>query len=160
MTKPKCYKSSYAEKLKDPRWQRKRLEVMNRDAFTCRDCESKDKTLNVHHCFYEKGDPWDTADQFLITVCEGCHKERHESEDLAKREMALLFTKIHPAAIHSIACDAHWMLGSSNLHEGVSLVSAIHYEFEAKVRWKNLLDAHKIAESEYVETLKKSGQFL
>jgi hypothetical protein len=44
----------YVLKLKDPRWQKKRLEVMDRNAFTCSSCYSKTKTLNVHHPVYEK----------------------------------------------------------------------------------------------------------
>ena len=75
---------TYSEKLKDPRWQRKRLEILERDKFTCHDCHSKDKTLHVHHCHYEKGDPWDARDGLLMTLCEGCHKLRGELEEVAK----------------------------------------------------------------------------
>lgn len=65
---------TYWEKLKDPRWQQKRLEIMERDEFTCRHCSSKDKTLNVHHSYYRKGaDPWDYESRLLITLCEDCH---------------------------------------------------------------------------------------
>lgn len=65
--------NSYIEKLRDPRWQRKRLEIMQRDNFTCR-CGVKDRTLHVHHCFYEWGkEPWDYPDSSLVTLCEGCH---------------------------------------------------------------------------------------
>jgi len=28
-------KLTYSEKLKDPRWQKKRLEILSRDNFTC-----------------------------------------------------------------------------------------------------------------------------
>ena len=65
---------TYSEKLRDPRWQKKRLEIMNRDAFQCCDCRSKTETLNVHHAFYRKGaDPWDYDNEWLITLCEPCH---------------------------------------------------------------------------------------
>lgn len=133
---------------------------MNRDDFTCRDCLSKENTLHVHHCFYEKGNPWDTGSEFLITLCEDCHKDRHEAEDLAKREIALLFTRLDASSIHSLACDAHWMLASKSLFEGAALLTSIHREFEAKVRWKELLDGLGIPEEKYTETLKKTGQFL
>jgi 5-methylcytosine-specific restriction endonuclease McrA len=64
----------YWEKLKDPRWQRKRLEIMERDKFACRHCRSTDNTLNVHHRIYGKGlAPWDYGDHILITLCEDCH---------------------------------------------------------------------------------------
>jgi hypothetical protein len=65
---------TYSEKLKDPRWQRKRLEVMERHEFTCQHCDSKSKTLNVHHVNYEKGKaPWDYDDENFVTLCDGCH---------------------------------------------------------------------------------------
>jgi hypothetical protein len=71
---------TYSEKLRDPRWQRKRLEIMNRDDFRCQACRSKDKTLNVHHRLYQKGnDPWDYENEMLVTLCEDCHKKIEDS---------------------------------------------------------------------------------
>ncbi len=67
-------KKSYFEKLKDPKWQKRRLEIMERDNFTCRTCRSTEDTLNVHHTHYRKGaDPWDYDDDHLLTLCERCH---------------------------------------------------------------------------------------
>jgi hypothetical protein len=67
---------SYSEKLKDPRWQRKRLEIMERDEFTCRYCRSKENTLNVHHRHYRKGaEPWDYDDNCFVTLCQNCHEQ-------------------------------------------------------------------------------------
>ena len=66
----------YFEKLKDPRWQKKRLEIMERDEFKCSHCGDDEKTLNVHHKFYRKGaNPWDYPDDALMTLCEPCHEE-------------------------------------------------------------------------------------
>jgi hypothetical protein len=66
---------SYYEKLKDPRWQKKRLKIMERDGFCCTLCYDKDKPLNVHHSFYIKNkNPWDYDDRILVTICESCHK--------------------------------------------------------------------------------------
>lgn len=64
--------SRYGEQLKDPRWQRKRLDIMNRDKFTCQLCGKKSDTLNVHHLWYGKT-PWDVPNNLLITLCETCH---------------------------------------------------------------------------------------
>jgi hypothetical protein len=70
--------TKYGEKLRDPRWQRRRLEVMKRDDFKCRLCGDAEHTLNVHHLWYERGaDPWDYIDDALITTCETCHEECH-----------------------------------------------------------------------------------
>lgn len=96
-------KKEFAAKFKDPRWQRVRLQVMERDQFMCRKCGDKDSTLNVHHCFYEWGnDPWDYPIPSLITLCEGCHEaETQYSADVKKnlwREFArhgVLTDEIH-----------------------------------------------------------------
>lgn len=78
---------TYAEKLRDPRWQRKRLEVMERDGWKCRDCGNANETLTVHHCFYEKGGPWETDERFLITVCQICHEDRQAVELTLRRHI-------------------------------------------------------------------------
>lgn len=66
---------NYAEKLKDPRWQKKRLEILNRDSFKCIVCLVDDKTLHVHHKTYVFGnDPWDYPNNNFETLCEDCHK--------------------------------------------------------------------------------------
>lgn len=66
--------TTYAEKLKDPRWQKKRLEILNRDEWKCQNCSASEKTLHVHHKDYERGrDPWDYTDNWLATLCEDCH---------------------------------------------------------------------------------------
>jgi hypothetical protein len=65
---------TYYEKLKDPRWQKLRLEVMQRDDFACTRCGDKESTLNVHHWFYAKsGNPWDAEFGDMDTLCEDCH---------------------------------------------------------------------------------------
>lgn len=65
---------TYLEKLKDPRWQKKRLEILERDEWTCQYCESKEKTLHVHHLRYFNADPWDCDPVYLITTCADCHE--------------------------------------------------------------------------------------
>ena len=65
---------TYSQKLRDPRWQKKRLEILSRDNFTCQLCNSKETELHVHHEFYIKGaNPWEYEDSWLITYCKYCH---------------------------------------------------------------------------------------
>lgn len=72
-------KISYSEKLKDPRWQRRRLEILQRDEFTCNICGDGTKTLHVHHKWYESGkEPWEHPDNCLTTLCVVCHEEEAE----------------------------------------------------------------------------------
>lgn len=73
---------SYSDQLKDPKWQKKRLEVLERARWTCRQCRSGKITLHVHHLYYVKGvKPWDYPDGALVVLCEDCHKERHSLEE-------------------------------------------------------------------------------
>jgi len=74
--------TTYAEKLRNPKWQRKRLSIMKRDKFKCKKCGDEETMLNVHHKIYKKGaDPWDYDNTELVTICEHCHVE---IEDLKK----------------------------------------------------------------------------
>ena len=73
--------SEFWEQYKDPRWQRKRLEIQDRDGWMCRCCGASDKTLNVHHSYYERGrDVWDYPDYSYFTFCEDCHAKKHAAK--------------------------------------------------------------------------------
>ena len=65
---------TYTEQLRDPRWQKRRLQILLRDNFQCRKCGSHDKTLSVHHGEYN-GAPWETPADKLVTLCDECHPE-------------------------------------------------------------------------------------
>lgn len=70
------FKQDYAAKLKNPKWQKKRLQILGRDKFTCKLCGDTETTLHVHHKYYENGcDPWEYPNTALVTLCEHCHKE-------------------------------------------------------------------------------------
>ncbi len=82
-------REEYLRKLRDPRWQRKRLEIMQRDEFTCQYCYDTQTTLNVHHNYYQSDrEPWDYPEAALITLCENCHTE--ETENRRSEEVLLL----------------------------------------------------------------------
>ena len=72
---------TYAEKLRHPLWQKKRLEIFNRDGWKCRFCETEIKNLQVHHVIYGKREPWDYPDYLYQTLCEDCHAIRQELTD-------------------------------------------------------------------------------
>ena len=69
---------TYQEKLKDPRWQKKRLEILKRDDFTCQKCFDSENTLHIHHRYYRKCDPWEYPNEALLTLCENCHNEERD----------------------------------------------------------------------------------
>lgn len=66
---------TYSEQLKHPNWQKKRLEVLNRDEWTCRICGDTETRLHVHHRSYIKGrKAWDYPNENFTTLCEPCHE--------------------------------------------------------------------------------------
>jgi hypothetical protein len=69
-------KKTYVEKLKDPRWQKFRLRILERDEFKCRRCRCDKRELHAHHLYYiSKREPWEYPPASLITLCFQCHKE-------------------------------------------------------------------------------------
>lgn len=68
--------STYSTKLRDPRWQKLRLEIFNRDEWKCRKCDDARTELQVHHRYYTTGArPWEYSPDALLTLCAPCHKE-------------------------------------------------------------------------------------
>lgn len=65
-------KTTYSQKLRDPRWQKKRLEILSRDGFKCTKCGDGTTELHVHHLKYS-GQPWEVENEFLTTLCADCH---------------------------------------------------------------------------------------
>lgn len=70
---------TYSEKLKDPRWQKKRLKVFERDGWKCVRCGSSKNELNVHHLTYRRN-PWDSPMRDLMTLCKDCHSLKHRTK--------------------------------------------------------------------------------
>lgn len=75
-------KIPYWQQLQDPRWQKLRLEVMQRDGFACTCCGEKTKQLQIHHRWYVGGRmAWEAPLVALNTLCLDCHKMAGEISD-------------------------------------------------------------------------------
>jgi hypothetical protein len=73
---------SYADLLKDRRWQQKRLEVLDSAGWECQNCGSTDNAvqLHVHHKKYRRGaKPWEYELVELQALCEPCHEKATEA---------------------------------------------------------------------------------
>jgi hypothetical protein len=77
---------NYHQQLRDPRWEKLRLEVLQRDDWRCQEpaCAHRHNArvmLVVHHKQCLPGrDPWDYPAENLITLCEKCHDRIHQRE--------------------------------------------------------------------------------
>jgi hypothetical protein len=86
--------SSYAELLRDPRWQKRRLEMLEKAGWACAECGDKERTLHVHHLRYRRGlKPWEYGDGELLVLCEDCHTRWHELKAALDESLCFLSIK-------------------------------------------------------------------
>lgn len=109
----------YFEKLKDPRWQKVRLQVLERAGWACEGfilsaeagtfvrCGATDKTFHVHHGYYERGhEPWDYSLATLWCLCQDCHERAQDCMRDAQYELAHINPcLLSPVAIMSLRTD-------------------------------------------------------
>jgi hypothetical protein len=122
----------YSDKLKDPRWQKKRLEVFERDGWCCQCCGDSESPLNVHHKYYNKNkNPWEYQLEELMTLCDQCHEVEYndrygDEKDLLVmiKAAGFLSNDVHilAEAFHSIC-----MLYPPNVTAGI-----IHHAFKTR----------------------------
>lgn len=98
-------KKSYADKLKNPLWQKKRLEILDRDNFKCVHCESQDRELHVHLKYDFKKEIWELDNDCYETVCKLCHEQITDVNnrfknaisdlDISEKEFVIDLIRIH-----------------------------------------------------------------
>lgn len=87
--------NNFFKNYKDPRWQKKRLLIMERDRFTCQNCGRADNELFVHHRYYERGSmPWEYPDNALVTYCGACHEEWHRLKAMLDKKTGYLTAEL------------------------------------------------------------------
>ena len=67
--------NSYLEQYRSPKWQKLRLEILERDEWTCQKCFDDESQLQVHHRKYIYGNKvWEYDESYLVTLCDKCHQ--------------------------------------------------------------------------------------
>lgn len=113
---------TYFEKLRDPRWQKKRLEIMQRDYFMCMECGSSDKTLCVHHRYYiSNREPWEYPDFCFLTLCQDCHFQIKENDELDRNSAGIVFDG--------------WEIGIDHFGEDIEWLAYQHKHGEIKIEY-------------------------
>lgn len=108
--------TDYSEKLKDPKWQKCRLLILERDNWECQWCGDEESTLHVHHLIYEQDkEPWEYEDELLVTLCENCHNEegrRKINEDCLIEQLRIKAFSVEDVSnfsilIHSLSYETN-----------------------------------------------------
>jgi hypothetical protein len=144
-------REAYLQKLKDPRWQKMRLKILERDKWTCQNCGETEDTLHVHHLTYRNGaEPWDYPEDQLQTLCEGCHEE--ESQYRAEEE-ALLLEVLRGRITHNdlnLLAHAFSRLYHNPL-QNTDIVSAINWVFLRNDRIVKLIELDQTDERHVIK---------
>lgn len=128
------YFMEYIYLLRDPRWQKKRLLIFDRDEWKCRRCSDKFTNLQVHHLYYNFDLlPWEYPDTALITLCELCHKKAEFVKYVTKQGSAFLRTIGFPSEDIKNIQD----LITRKVYDNQDRQSSLRYMEDIK----NLLDA-------------------
>jgi 5-methylcytosine-specific restriction endonuclease McrA len=91
----------YEERLKDLRWQRKRLAVLERAGWSCEACGRKEEvSLQVHHGYYERDAlPWEYPERALYVLCDSCHERAEAARAQVYRELGCIAPWHHKHAL-------------------------------------------------------------
>lgn len=129
--------ASYSEILTNPNWQKKRLDILSRDSFTCLLCSDKDSTLHVHHKEYLPGrKPWEYDNDNFLTLCKYCHAVTEKVKAFSDSVMAI--SKRYDPAI-----EAYVLLTVVNTFVGIEL-----YIFSYSTKYDELNIVISFAESD------------
>jgi hypothetical protein len=133
--------SAYSEKLKDPRWQKKRLKILERDNWECRVCGDNKSALHVHHRYYlPNTEVWDYPDEALITLCEDCHEiEKEDIFVVIDRIKFVLQSKFLSYDISGLA-EALYQLNPAPVGVNESVFQYIFRQDNFDKAWENFSD--------------------
>jgi len=131
--------NDYLQKLRDPRWQKKRLEILERDNWKCQCCWDQESTLTVHHRRYLPGkEPWDYPGEYLVTLCGECHEtERMLLPEAEYDLLAMLRILFFAEDVHRIASGFNQM---ELLHSHEVVASVYEWALSDPKIQKELID--------------------
>lgn len=120
--------SDYLEQYKNPKWQKLRLKILERDRWVCQKCGEDESQLQVHHRRYIFGKKvWEYNKDDLVTLCKECHENEKEGmkEEIGKFT-EILRRKLFSSHISDLHCSLGYLLHQEE-HPADCLISAISW---------------------------------
>lgn len=115
----------YNDLLNTIEWQFKRIKILVRDGYTCRnsECQITSENLHVHHKYYMKNElPWEINDSGLVSLCKRCHKKEHDNNviPIYEKKNDGLLMETQSINIYCSRCNgAGWFPQYKHVEEGV-----------------------------------------
>lgn len=98
------------EDYKSPSWQKKRLQILERDGWSCTFCKDAESPLQVHHRWYEPDRKlWDYPDIVFLTLCERCHNLGSKPKTELKVELDKIISKLSSNELKDILTSM-WLM--------------------------------------------------
>ena len=107
----------------------------------------------VHHRLYRPDtDPWDYADDELVTLCENCHEEEYDcSNDASEVLRSATKSKLWSGNIYALAMSIHFMKTKFPIDVVISLVCWLLEDPSAQELLKEAYDRRMAALTERFE---------
>ena len=118
-------KDAFSDQYKHPKWQKKRLEMLDAASFQCSNCGEQDSQLHVHHKTYIKGRKiWDYKPSQLAVLCEKCHASEHAAKDVFNE---ILSTQSYALSAAMLAGFTQTELIGNDVHKKCQVLDAHTY---------------------------------
>lgn len=97
------YPTRHLQRLTDPRWTAKRLEILAVRGNNCEGCGAKGGSVQVHHGYY-LGDqyPWQYEDESLHVYCPTCHGRAQALMSAMNRCLGRLTLREYAEALRAV----------------------------------------------------------
>lgn len=102
-------KIEFKDQYKHPKWQKKRLEILERENYTCQCCGDTETTLHVHHGYYERNKKlWEYDGFTMWCFCSECH-EMWDQRKIRIHKMIARFNMQYYEDLEMILCGVNML---------------------------------------------------
>ncbi|WP_316787090.1 hypothetical protein [Pedobacter frigiditerrae] len=107
----------YGDLLNCFEWKHKRMQILIRDGFECKNCKHIDEKNHVHHTYYIQDKfPWEINNSALETLCSECHTKVHSNQTipLMTENLTKTLTVIRRIELVCSRCGGHGYIPQYN----------------------------------------------
>lgn len=139
-------KQNYSEQIKSPKWQKKRLEVLNLRGFKCEECGNEEQQLHIHHRVYIKNrQAWEYDNDIFQVLCSDCHEKVHQKKEKVV-EVKENIPEIHRRIL---ALIDNWQSVDPRIAENIEFMLSIFRDINGDKEDFIFSEIYNICESNY-----------